>query len=103
MNYIQRDDRHRKKFKFITEIILGGFRNTDVYAREEINEKCKGVTAMKFFKGQENDRLYCKEIHTSKGVFVVVAAILFEKKKSQKLKKSHITIIETVTQYDYEL
>lgn len=55
INYIQRDDRHRKKFKFITEIILGGFRNADVYAREEINEKCKGVTAMKFFKGQEND------------------------------------------------
>lgn len=100
--YIKQDSRHRKKFKFISDIILNGLRNADVYGKEEINEKCKGITAMKFFKGQENDRIYCKEIHSSQGVFVVVAAILFEKKKTQKLKQAHINLIETISTYDYE-
>jgi len=47
--YIRQDNRHKKKFKFITDIILGGHRNTEVYDKEDINEKCKDVTAMKFF------------------------------------------------------
>jgi hypothetical protein len=42
---------------------------------------------MKFFKGQENDRIYCKEINTVDGTFIVVAAILYETKKSNKLTK----------------
>lgn len=74
--YIQKDERHRKKFKFITEIILEGLRNTDVYDKEDINNRCKDVTAMKFFKGQENDRIYCKEIHNAKGLFIVVTAFI---------------------------
>mgnify|MGYP001788038945 FL=1 len=31
---------------------------------------------MKFFKGQENDRIYCKEVNTISGIFVVIAAFL---------------------------
>ncbi len=38
---------------------------------------------MKFFKGQENDRLYCKQFSNSEGEFIVVAAELFLKKKTQ--------------------
>jgi hypothetical protein len=40
---------------------------------------------MKFFKGQENDRIYCKEINTTDGTFIVVCAVLYETKKSTKL------------------
>jgi len=58
---------------------------------------------MKFFKGQENDRIYCKEVHTPEGSFIVVAAILHEKKKSQKLTHIEKSIIETVGGYEYEI
>jgi len=84
--YFTRDARHIKKFKFISEIILGGFKNTSIYDKEDINDKCKDVTAMKFFKGQDNDRIYCKEVHSSKGTYIVVAAILYEKKKNREIE-----------------
>ncbi|MDP1844312.1 MAG: hypothetical protein Q8K64_12915 [Sediminibacterium sp.] len=101
--YLTKDNRHKKKFKFISEIILDGHRNTDVYDKEEINNKCKDVTAMKFFKGQDNDRIYCKEIHSTEGTFIVVAAILYEKKKTTKLNQEQINIIEKVGSYNYEI
>lgn len=101
--YLQKDKRHEKKFKFISEIILGSHRNTDVYDKEEINSKCKDVTAMKFFKGQDNDRIYCKEVHSSEGTFIVVAAILYERKKTTKLNQEQINLIEKVANYQYEI
>lgn len=101
--YIRQDERHKKKFKFISDIILGGHRNTEVYDKEEINTKCKDVTAMKFFKGQENDRIYCKEIKSDSGTHIVVTAILHERKKSDDLSAKEITIIEKVGGYEYEI
>lgn len=101
--YLNKDKRHKNKFRFISEIILEGHRNTEVYDKEDINDKCKDVTAMKFFKGQENDRIYCKEVHTISGSFIVVAAILFEKKKTTKLTTEHKKIIQTVGGYTYEI
>ncbi len=101
--YLNKDCRHKKKFLFISEIILGGHRNTVVYDKEEVNNKCKNVTAMKFFKGQDNDRIYCKEVHSAEGTFIVVAAILYEKKKNTKLNQEQIKIIEKVANYEYEI
>lgn len=59
LNFINQDSRHRKKFKFIENVILESLRISGVYDKEEINPHCKGITAMKFFKGQENARIYC--------------------------------------------
>jgi hypothetical protein len=70
---------------------------------ETINGKSKNVTAMKFFKGQDNDRIYCKEIHSNEGVFIVVAAILYRKKKTTKLNEQQINLIEKVAQFEYEI
>lgn len=103
MEYINQDERHKDKFRFITDILLGGHRNSKVYSKEEINEKCKDVTAMKFFKGQENDRIYCKELHTSDGTFIVVASVLYERKKTTKLTNKEIAEIEKVGGYSYEI
>ena len=102
IEYLNQDERHRKKFIYITNIILEGLRNTEVYDQEEINEACKGVTAMKFFKGQENDRLYCKEITRDDKTFVVIMAELRLKKKSQKNKQRENNIIKKVANYEYE-
>jgi len=101
--YIQQDKRHIKKFRFISEIILGGHRNPEVYDKEDINEKCKDVTAMKFFKGQENDRIYCKEISDENGTYIVVTSIVHERKKSTKLSSKEIALIEKVGRYKYEI
>ena len=101
--YLNRDPRHQKKFKFISDIILGGHKNPTIYDKEDINEHCKDVTAMKFFKGQENDRIYCKEINRVEGTFIVVAAILYESKKSKKLTQEQKNIIEKVGGYQYEI
>lgn len=101
--YLRKDNRHVKKFKFISEIILGGHKNTEVYDKEDINKKCKDVTAMKFFKGQENDRIYCKEIKSDNGTHIVVTAILHERKKSEDLSSKEIAIINKIGAYDYEI
>ncbi len=102
--YIQQDNRHEKKFRHIVSLILEGHRNTELYDKEEINDKAKGVTAMKLFKGQENDRIYCKEYTTSDGkLFVVVASELREKKKTQKNAHTENNLIEKVAGYDYEI
>jgi hypothetical protein len=103
LEYLKRDERHKKKFKYITDIILGGHKNTDLYDKEDINEKCRDVTAMKFFKGQENDRIFCKEIHTSTGTHIIVTSILHERKKNSELSAKEIAVIEKVGGYLYEI
>jgi hypothetical protein len=101
--YIRQSPRHIKKWQHITELILEGHKNTELYDKEEINEKCKGVTAMKFFKGQENDRIYCKEQRLDDGLYIIVTAVILEKKKSNKVTKKEIPIIEKVGKYEYQI
>jgi hypothetical protein len=102
IEYLNKDERHKKKFQFIAEIILSGLRNSEVYDKENINGKTKDVTVMKFFKGQDNDRIYCKEVRSGRGVFIVVAAVLYFKKKTQKLNHHQRNIIEKIGGYQYE-
>ena len=101
--YVNSDERHKKKFRYIRDIILQGHRVPDLYDKEEINAKCKGITAMKFFKGQENDRIYCKEITTSEGVFVVIAIELLIRKKQTKISHREKAVIERIAAYEYEI
>ena len=103
IEYLTQDDRHKKKFSYIADIILGGHKNCDLYDKEDINEKCKDVTAMKFFKGQENDRIYCKEINTPTGTHIVVTSILHQRKKNNQLSAKEKAIIEKVGGYKYEV
>lgn len=101
--YILQSPRHYKKWKHIVELLLNGHRNSELYDKEEINANCKGVTAMKFFKGQENDRIYCKQQHMESGLFIIVTAEIHKRKKTQKLSKKEISIIEKIGQYEYQI
>ena len=83
--------------------ILGGLRNTECYDKENFNNKTKGITAMKFFKGQENDRIYCKELKKNDKTFIVIAAELLLKKKTVKLTQREKNLIIKVANYHYEL
>lgn len=100
-DYIRQDSRHIIKFRFICDLLLGGHNNKQIYSKEEINQKTHGVTAMKFFPGQENDRIYCKEYETPLGSVIVIAVELFIGKKQTALKHKEITVIERVGSYDY--
>lgn len=91
-----------KKFYLICETILQGLKNTDLYDKEDINGKCKQVTAMKF-KSKQNARLYCKEMKSNDKVLVVIVSELLEKKKNQKNQQKEISLIEKVATYEYEL
>jgi len=103
LEYVGQDKRHKKKWDYITNVILENLRIPDVFDKENINDKCKDVYAMKFFKGQENDRIYCKQVqHGSKKCLVIVASELNLKKKTQKNSHREITIIEKVASYEYE-
>lgn len=103
MGYLSQSDKHKKKFRHICSLILNKLKNRDLYDKEEINNKCKGVTAMKFFKGQTNDRIYCKEQTLEDKTFVVITSELFEKKKTQKVKGKNKNLIEKVGSYEYEI
>lgn len=100
--YISSDSRHTKKFRFIIEAILQNLRIPELYSKEEINSSCKGVTAMKLFKGQENDRIYCKEFSVNGKGFIVVCCVLHERKKAKKLSHREKAIIEAIGSYEYE-
>lgn len=102
LNYIKQDEAHKRKFVQIVELILGGYRNSELYDKEDINPKCKNVYAMKFFKGGSNDRIYCKEYSSDSGVRVVICIELFEKKKSQGIDKKLKPVIEKLSSYEYE-
>lgn len=101
--YITKSSRHKKKWNHIVDIILGGHRNTELYDKEDLNGKCEGVTAMKFFKGQENDRIYCKEQKTPEGLYIIVTAEIYMKKKTDKVTKKEIPLIEKVGNYEYQI
>ena len=100
------DARHQKKFDHIVNLILANLVNREIYDKEAINDRCKDVTAMKLFKGQENDRIYCKQNSlpdaTGQPIFVVIAARLHERKKTQTNSHAEIQLIETVATYEYD-
>lgn len=102
LDYLLQDDRHKEKFRFIRDIILAGLHNKKLYKKEDISKKCKDVYAMRFFVGQENDRIYCKQVHDDTGSHIVVMAILHEKKKSEHLSSKEISEIEKIGGYIYE-
>jgi hypothetical protein len=102
LKYIKQSERHKKKWLHIVQLLLEGHKNTELYDKEDINSKCKDVTAMKFFKGQENDRLYCKEINTQ-GLYIIVQVELYLKKKGNKVSKKEKPIIKNIASYEYEI
>lgn len=100
--FFRQDKRYQKKFNHICELILGNHVNRELYDKEEPDDKSKGVRAMKFFKGQDNARVYCKEVTLKDKTFVVIAAEVLEKKKQTKLTHKEINIIHRVASYEYK-
>jgi len=103
LDYVRQDERHQKKFRHICDIILKGYKIRELYDKEEIDVKSKGVRAMKFFKGRDNDRIYCREITMGDKIFVVIASELLKGKKTQKISPRVKNIIHKVASYEYTI
>jgi hypothetical protein len=103
MKFLSQDKRHENKFIDICNLILEGLRNTQLYDKENINQKCRHVTAMKFFKGQENARIYCQEVRRKDKTFVIIASELLERKKSQKNTHKEKNLIKKVASYEFTI
>jgi hypothetical protein len=104
LDFIEKDDKHRDKYKKIADHILNEANiYFELYGKEGYNSKTKNVTAMKFFKGGENARVYCKEISTAEGTFYVIAAKFLPMKKVQKNDKKIQSIVKSVSEYEYEI
>lgn len=101
LRFFKQDLRYKKKFNHIADLILENHKNTELYDKEEPSKECKGVRAMKFFKGQDNARVYCKEISRNDKTFIVIAAELLERKKKNKLGEQELNIIKRVAKYEY--
>lgn len=100
--FLTTDARHKSKFADIVNVLLAGHRNTQLYDKEEPHARSKGVRAMKFFKGQENARIYCKEVTMEDKTFIIIASELLTRKKTQKIDKKILNIIHKVASYDYQ-
>jgi hypothetical protein len=102
LKFFNQDKRYQKKFTHICELILRNHVNRELFDKEEPDDKSKGVRAMKFFKGQENARVYCKEISTLEKSTIIVAVEVLKRKKQTKLTFREINIIHRVASYEYE-
>lgn len=96
-----RIEKNKKKFRRVLVEVLSLRYNDDLYRKEELSEKAKHITAMKFAK-KENARIYCKEYLYEEDVKEkkVVMLYLYYKKemKSKRLK----ALIENLGGYTYE-
>lgn len=90
--------KYKKKFQRILYTILKNRYDEDLYSKEEVTDKAKNVTAIKF-KGKENFRIACKELKCKNKKIIMVT--LFHK-KTQGNSKKEITCYETVGGYEYD-
>lgn len=101
LEFIESSPRIKKKFKYITELILQGHRTPELYDKEDIEKGCEGVTAMKLYKGAENARIYCREVFVKGAYFVVVACEVIKHKSTQKNSHREKEVIRRVATYQY--
>ena len=92
------NDKFIKKFRRIAHEILSNRYNDDLYGKEEVSNKSKNITAMKF-SNLNNLRIYCKEFS---GLGKKIVAIQFIHKKSQHVNKKITSVLENIGGYYYD-
>jgi len=101
-SYIGQDHRHKDKFIDIANVILEGLNNRHLYKREKISSDINNVTAMRFFVGQENDRIYCQEM-SDESRKIIILGTLHLHKKCDELSQREIKEIKKLSRYEYEI
>ena len=103
-SFLFKNDRHNKKFKFFCEVVVvnNNRQLKDIYKHEQIDELTKDVWAIRFFVGQENARIYCKE-YKRNGIIYIVMTELVLRKKTNKIDKKLEKLIRKVGEYEHEI
>jgi hypothetical protein len=101
MEYLRSPLRHKNKFIDIAKVILGRLSNRQLYKWEKIDKDHTNVWAMRFFVGQENDRIYCQEVFEGDRKIVIMAALHLSKKERENTERE-VSVIKTVSKYVYE-
>jgi hypothetical protein len=101
LEFLEGNARIRKKFKYISQLILQGHRTPELYDKEDIEKGCDGVMAMKLLKGAENARIYCREVYVKGKYFVVIACEVIAHKSTQKNSHREKEVIRRVATYEY--
>ena len=106
-DYIGESDRRKKKFLDIVKIIMEGLHNRHLYRREGFDAETKDITAMRLHVGQENDRIYCKEISRKdsegESIKVVIMGILHFHKETRKQSEEEKRLIKKLAKYEYDI
>lgn len=103
INFLKQDQTRLNKFNVVIGSILEGVANSEVYGKEDVNKKCKDVTAIKLFKGGQNIRIYCKEVNTDGQNFYIIVSELLPKKKDEKASGEALKLIKKVASYEYTI
>jgi hypothetical protein len=101
LDFLKRNPRVRKKFRYVTKVLLEGHRVPDLYDKEDIEKGCEGVMAMKLLKGAENTRIYCREEFVKGKYFVIICCDFIAHKSSQKNSHREKEVIRRVATYEY--
>lgn len=101
LDFLNGSARIKKKFRYVTQLILEGHRTPELYDKEDIEKGCEGVMAMKLLKGAENARIYCREVYVKGRYFVVIASEVVPHKSSQKNSHREREAIRRVATYEY--
>ena len=101
LEFIESNPKVKKKFRYITDLILQGLRASELYDKEDIEKGCEGVMAMKLLKGGVNARIYCREVYVKGMYFVVIACEVIAHKSSQKNSHREREVIRRVATYEY--
>lgn len=95
------DGRHKKKFQDIVNHIKNELNNRHLFKREKLDGEVNAIWAMRFFVGQENDRIYCQQT-TFNGKKAFVLSSLLLHKETDENGPREIAEIEKVSNYEYE-
>jgi hypothetical protein len=101
MEYLRSPLRHKSKFIDIANVILGRLSNRQLYKWEKIDNEHNNVWAMRFFVGQENDRIYCQEVFEGEVKIVIMSALHLSKKERENTERE-LSVIKTVSKYVYK-
>ena len=91
-----------QEFKEIRCLLKENLRNKEKYKKVDVSEKAKNMYEMRFVRNGRNDRIFCQEINFG-GKRIIVMVELYIGKKTQDIKKTQKSRIETMGGYDYEL
>ena len=101
LEFIESNPKVKKKFRYVTDLILHGHRASELYDKEDIEKGCEGVIAMKLLEGGDNAGIYCREVYVKGMYFVVIACEVIAHKSSQKNSHREKEVIRRMATYDY--